>query len=412
LLSGKALAQRQKAANRFFYLDSSHLTGVSSHAKKQRIRNKFRKLWTLFFKRWYNRQSAIGNRQSAIGNRQSAITRIRRIALGVCISLGLLGATANAQAQIYGLKAQDKDGKSAAKNSVLFSITPPAAPVTGEFHIDPATVKPVTIIKNGQPENVLADGLAIDSQGNLFAYVNSDTSFTPLVGTGSTAQLVKIDKDTGVATAYGPALQDAWIAGAAFNMNDRLWVLNWIGLQLLQIDLAPATIGTPIGLSIPVTGANIFSANSPDIAFDTDNKAYLSTDNSIYSLNVATGAATAPYNFSSSLVTPIGNPNPQLPVFNGMAFHRGGEVWLAQIIGNDRIVYSTNINSLASAHNAVVNLTADTRTENSGPMDLAARPITLSTSVPANNSAALIGLALGLFGAGGVMLRRKRKQAQ
>ncbi|MDR2128606.1 MAG: hypothetical protein LBP52_06025 [Burkholderiaceae bacterium] len=57
------------------------MTGVSSHAKWQHIRNKFRGLWTLFFNQWYNRQSAIGNRQSAIGNRQSAIGN-RQSAIG------------------------------------------------------------------------------------------------------------------------------------------------------------------------------------------------------------------------------------------------------------------------------------------------------------------------------------------
>jgi hypothetical protein len=38
--------------------------------------------------------------------------------------------------------------------------------------------------------------------------------------------------------------------------------------------------------------------------------------------------------------------------------------------------------------------------------------ISVQTAVPANNPVALIGLALGMVGAGGFMLRRQRKQAR
>ncbi|MDR2128056.1 MAG: DUF11 domain-containing protein [Burkholderiaceae bacterium] len=74
LLSGRQRGcAMPEGSKQVLYLDSSLLTGVSSHAKKQRIRNKFRNLWTLFFNRWYNRQSPIANRQSPIANRQSPI---------------------------------------------------------------------------------------------------------------------------------------------------------------------------------------------------------------------------------------------------------------------------------------------------------------------------------------------------
>jgi hypothetical protein len=81
LALGQGTGATPKGGKQVLYLDSTHLTGVSSNAKKQRIRNKFRSFWTLFFNRWYNRQSAIGNRQSAIGNRQSAIGN-RQSAIG------------------------------------------------------------------------------------------------------------------------------------------------------------------------------------------------------------------------------------------------------------------------------------------------------------------------------------------
>lgn len=291
------------------------------------------------------------------------ISRLRALILAV--GLGLLGTAA--QAQVYGLKARG-DGSGQFRNSVLFTVTPATpTPVTGTLNA--VTTAPVTLGGSG----VLADGLAINSRLELFAYVNSDLSFTP---SGSTAQLVSLDKATGVATAIGGPLGNAWITGAAFDMNDRLWVLSWQSgpvQQLMQID--PAT-GSVVGSPVNLTGVNLVNAPAADIAFDLGNNAYLSTGNSIapappsvYSLNVATGAATALHTFPTGLVS-----NSVGAVVNGMAFFRNEETWFAQSTGIDRVIYAPGIASLASAHNIVTDLTTDTGIANSGSVDLAARP--------------------------------------
>jgi hypothetical protein len=318
------------------------------------------------------------------------------------LGFSLFSATASiAQAQIHGIKTDANTGYTG-----LFTITPPAAPV-GTFHA-PTAINIVDL--NTQAKLTWVDALAVNSKGDLFAYDNS-THYSGRAS--STTQLIRINKSTGeaqpIGSAWGPP---AYIAGAAFDANDNLWIVNTANYTLRQINPAD---GSTIGASISITGFTahaLESSEAVDIVFDSDNKAYLSVDYSIYSLNVATGAASLLYTFPlpSPLVTP---PNAN-PLLGGMAFDNNGGFWLSQHRNLDRIVYSADISStaLAAAHNAVMDLSGDTGVLNSGPTDLASWPFVLPTSVPANNPVALIGLAFGVIGAGGMMLRRRRKQAR
>jgi hypothetical protein len=282
-------------------------------------------------------------------------------ALILSLCLGFMSAAA--QAQVYGLKtAQAGNGTSANRNTVLFTVTPTVAPPLPANTVYNATVvAPVTLGGVG----VLADGLAIDSNDALFAYVNENNSYTP---TNGGSQLVRLDKATGVATAVGAPLPDSSVGGAAFDMNDRLWVFEWIGHRLLQIDPADGSIVS----SVPVTGITLANAYWVDIAFDIDNNAWFSTNvaaATLYSLDTATGVVTPFYTFPNSLVS-----NGSAPGVLGMAFYRNEEAWFAQGSSIDRVVYAPAMDALAGAWNAVVNLTTDTGIANSGPMDLAARP--------------------------------------
>jgi hypothetical protein len=252
----------------------------------------------------------------------------------------------------------------------------------------------------------------------LFAYVNSKA---PSVPTGSTATLVNIDKITGDATEVnsgGTSLPNAWIAGAAFDMNNKLWVINYLDMSLIQINHTDGSVVESRALkNVPLLPSNAIEAI--DIAFDADNNAYITVSDSVYSLNVATGeiGLSALYTVPSSMI--VGATPNMPPMLGGMAFYRDGEVWFTQGRNTDRIIYGDNINTLnSSAHNAMENLNATLIAAigefvgNSGVMDLAARPTRKQTAVPANNPIALISLALGMVGAGAVMLRRRRKQLQ
>ncbi|MDR2128664.1 MAG: hypothetical protein LBP52_06325 [Burkholderiaceae bacterium] len=192
------------------------------------------------------------------------------------------------------------------------------APVTGTFSVDPATVQPVTVHGQG----VAADGLAINKAGELFAYVNTDAN-NPPVGNG-TAQLIRIEPSDGTAVEIGAPLPNVRIAGAAFDMDDNLWVLDWINKQLIKIkpdgsvDGATAAI-TIVGINAPYTVQGAFA----DIAFDIDGNCYLSTNQdlssastAVYSVDMKTGAVSpiSP-NLSGSLSSTGKIPSPV-----GMAF--------------------------------------------------------------------------------------------
>jgi hypothetical protein len=268
----------------------------------------------------------------------------------LCACVGLLGATA--QAQVYGLK----QSTFAASDSVLFTITPTTQPVTGASTVT-ATV-PVTLGGAG----VSADGLAINGNNELFAYVinGGDTA----IPGDATAKLVSLNKTTGVATLVGSVvLQDVSVAGAAFDMQGHLWIVTYDAatgvprIQLRQIDPAD---GSMIGPAITVTGADWSNVSNIDIAFDVDNNAYLSGWRSIFSLDMTTGAVVAIKTPPNSLTSSGGTPG-----FDGMAFYRNGEVWFAQGAAVDRIVYAPSVNApVGDFFNTILDLTAATGTLN------------------------------------------------
>jgi hypothetical protein len=267
---------------------------------------------------------------------------------------------------------------------------------------------------------VVADGLAINSKGDLFVYIQSDSGYAK--HNNSTAQLALVNKNNGEAQLIGAPIGDtsnpAAIAGAAFDMDDHLWAFDIIDDELMRIN-QDGTIDSIIKLQgLPAHNPRIHYA---DIAFDIDNNAYLVLNDSIYALDMATGYASPINTISSSLVShwdPL-NPAPIGPDTNGMAFYRDGEVWFSQTSASDNIIYSANINAAPLAAHIVVEKpfidvfgSLSASGGDAAAMDLAAWPMRTQTAVPANNPVALIGLALGMVGAGGFMLRRKCKQAR
>jgi sugar lactone lactonase YvrE len=294
----------------------------------------------------------------------------------------LLGAAASAQAQIYGLKTSEINSDEQYQDSVLFTIAPsPSKPfpiAAGEKLNGNVSAKPITL--GGNP--VWADGLAINSKGDLFAYIHSKGAFNQSWMPG-TAQLVSIEKDGTAKVIDSTPLPGAWISAAAFDMNDNLWIVNNVDRKLMRIDPANGEVQD----TRDVQGVSIMSrVELLDIAFDIDNNAYLSLGQNIYSLNVTSGAVnpTALQTFPPVLTTG-GSVN-----VNGMAFYRNGEVWFSQALGDNRIAYSADpsvpfvgsdpVVATDTVYNVVDDLTADvqnggySQAGHSGTMDLAARP--------------------------------------
>jgi LPXTG-motif cell wall-anchored protein len=302
-------------------------------------------------------------------------------------------------------------------DSTLFVVTPGPSvplPIPAGTKLHASVVAPITLNGNG----VVADGLAINSKGDLFVYIQSDPNYRKY--NNSTAQLALVDKSTGEAQLIGAPIGDtsnpAAIAGAAFDMDDHLWAFDVIDDELMKIN-PDGTIDSIIKLQgLPAHNPRI---EHGDIAFDIDNNAYLVLGSVVYVLNMTTGNANPINTLSSSLINhwdPL-NPASSPPNPNGIAFYRNGEAWIAQPTAIDNIVYSADINAAPlAAHVVVEELSADVFGSltggDSGSMDLAAWPMRTQTAVPANNPVALIGLALGMVGVGGFMLRRRRKQAR
>ena len=294
------------------------------------------------------------------GFRQS----LRALMLNVCAVL----LCATAQAQVYGLK----QSAATLSDAVLFTITPTTPPVTGASTVT-ATV---SVTLGGAP--VSADGLAINGNNELFAYVSNNGDLT--IPGDATAQLVSLNKTTGVANLIGAVvLQDVYVTGAAFDMQGRLWILTldqMTGVARTQLRQINPADGSVIGPAITVTGAAWNDVSTVDIAFDVDNNAYLSGFRSIFSLDMATGATVAIQTLPYSLTSDGSTPN-----FGGMAFYRHGEVWLEQSSAVDRIVYAPAVNApVGDFFNTILDLTAATATVNSGRMDLAARPNRVTAS--------------------------------
>lgn len=224
-----------------------------------------------------------------------------------------LGGGSLRPATIYGIKSNN--GGTVAQSvapTELFSLR-----ADGTGFVDIGRVK----IGN---TNIDADALAFSETQGLYAFqLNHPTNSTPV----DSSTLINVSTATGAATVVGLPLAGRDIRAAAFDKADRLWVLDGLQNQLLQIDAAS---GTVIGAPVPLTlNSSPFDINICDLAFE-GNTAIVSNGQvgtQFYSLNVTSGALTLLA--SDTLTQPVGlGTTPPVPlglvIDQGVAFTLDG----------------------------------------------------------------------------------------
>ena len=208
-----------------------------------------------------------------------------------------------AMAEVWGVKTH---GPFSAPPSTLFRFAEDggAFTVIGEIRLD------------GQPVEV--DGLAIDAEGELFAFIAGDAS----------GQLITIDPSTAAASMIG-ILGGREIRGAAFTAAGELIGIDIFESALVEID--PAT-GQQIGVSIALTlaGEPFDVGTGTDLAISQDGVAVLSSGvMEIYEVDLGSGVLTL-----LLADTEVGDDG--IPLFGaGLAFP-------AQPVGNILFLYDVN----------------------------------------------------------------------
>lgn len=170
---------------------------------------------------------------------------------------------------LWGLKSLSISGDPSRAPTRLYSFTP-----SGSFQ----SIANVQLIGT----DIDADALALSPMHGLLAYELQD----PLAQVPSGSRLVSIDTATATATAIGPVMDGREIRGAVFDFADRLWVIDSIADELLEIDPTSGTIiGNPLALSHPIT-------RNCDIAVNSDSTFWLCNRDSLFVLDSSTGAMT------------------------------------------------------------------------------------------------------------------------
>ena len=124
------------------------------------------------------------------------------------------------------------------------------------------------------------DGLAVSSLG-LFGYES--------LGPDST--LLSIDPVSAVAVSIGTTLFGVEVRGAMFDNQNRLWVIDALGDDLLEVNPNTGAVLNTIGLN---EGGNPFDVNSgTDLAFRADGTFLMASFDTFYTLDPTTGAVTS-----------------------------------------------------------------------------------------------------------------------
>ncbi|GBC91582.1 hypothetical protein HRbin15_00036 [bacterium HR15] len=172
------------------------------------------------------------------------------------LSVALLyaGLSLPSHAQIWGVKAPDTAWYTP-RRWLLFW-----------FHEDGSGITFVGDIQGATK----IDGLALSPQHGLLAFQNDGDLYQ---FRGNNSRLVRIDPATAQVTVIGSWLAGRSIHGAAFDLQGRLWAVDVLQGELLQIDPTNGNIITSVPLSYQ--GNRIYPSVATDIAFDRDGVAYL-----------------------------------------------------------------------------------------------------------------------------------------
>ncbi|MPV85589.1 NHL repeat-containing protein [Ostreibacterium oceani] len=321
---------------------------------------------------------------------------MKKIAVVLFYLLASFSLLPSAKAAFYAVKTALTNPTTAAQNSVLITIDDSALPLT----VSTAT----RITLSGSGATVFLDGLALTTAGQLFGFVNASLVLENPPAT-ATSQLVRIDPVTAIATPIGSPIAAASINGAAFDRSGRLYAINVVDQNLMELDPATGAVLSSLPLPASLTPTDM---RDSDLAFDLNNNAYIAERSvGIYPLDVATGTLGA--------VVPG-----LIDAYNGLAFLNGNvgvylEETAADEIGvfcgiNDPILLGPKLNLSAPPVSTLVG--------NAGPMDLAGMPTSVFglcsppriANVPSSNMATLLMLFLSSALVGLFVLTIRRRQ--
>jgi hypothetical protein len=239
---------------------------------------------------------------------------MRRASRGAALALAVVVSLVPrpARAIVFGLESASDEMSGSGAPTVLFSLEEVGSAVN--------VIANVTLAD----ADIHADGLAQSATYGLMGY--------QLVG--STSQLIEIDPSTGAASAVGAALAGRAIRAAGFDADERLWAIDVVASDLLEIDpTTGAVVGSPVNLKLGDGDFAIASLGS-DLAFRSDGVAILVDSNSVYTLDVATGALVL-------LFTDAVHQTGDVPIFLvGAAFPSGtgtGDLFVFDVNGGDDV---------------------------------------------------------------------------
>ena len=189
------------------------------------------------------------------------------------------GTGSLAPSLIYGLKSRNG-------GAVVGSISPTNL---YSFSSNGTNFTDIGAVKIGST-NIDADALAYSPTQGLFGYRIHSVANSNAAPTEST--FLSINPTTAAATPIGGLIAGRVIRAATFDSADRLWVVDRLQNELLQIDPSNGQIvGTPVTITLNGNPSNIIS----DLAV-RDDGTFIATDFTVgavfYSLDIHTGVLT------------------------------------------------------------------------------------------------------------------------
>ncbi len=200
---------------------------------------------------------------------------------GVVITMFLaglgMGPQAHGEEMVFGLKSQ---GSGPVVGEVPNSMTPVRL---YSFAPDGSQFADLGLVQRGG-ENIDADALASSPAHGLIGF---EITHDP-AGAATASAMISIDPTTAVATVVGTPLAGN-IRGATFDANGVLWAVDADSNELLQIDPSFGTVISGSTTAVSLGGSPFDVGDAVDIAVRGDGTLYLTSWDTIYTVNPQTG---------------------------------------------------------------------------------------------------------------------------